>query len=115
MIPDLPPSSADAAEEAGVVGRFPCPSSTSSSSFRRSFRSSHARLSSCTTSRIPILRTSALVTPKTRQAKSFAAMMVHGGFASVVKMAWAAGTHRFVWPWTEAPRALARFEEPPGV
>jgi hypothetical protein len=57
----------------------------------RSLSSSHFLRSSRTTSRMPSLRTSALVTPKTRQARSFAEVIVQGDCASVVKMACAAG------------------------
>jgi catalase (peroxidase I) len=56
-------------------------------------RTSQARLSSWTTSRMPILRTSAVVTPNNKQAMSLAECIVHGGLASVVKIACAAGTH----------------------
>lgn len=37
--------------------------------------------------------------------------MVHGGFASVVKMAWAAGTHLLVCPWTAGLIAPGKFCE----
>ena len=63
-----------------------------------SLLSSHFLRSSRTTSSIPSLRTSALVTPNTRHAKSFADVMVHGVSVSVVKMACAAGACRLPCP-----------------
>jgi len=69
------------------------PSPASSGEPLSSLRSNQTLLSSCTISRIPIFLTSALVTPNKRHAKSLAARIVQGGFASVVKMACAAGTH----------------------
>ena len=68
-----------------------------------SFSSSQDRLSSLTTSKIPIFRTSAFVTPKTRHARSFAASIVYGDVLSVVNIACAAGAHRLEWPCTAGP------------
>src|SRR5436305_3712767 len=49
---------------------------------------------------MPSFRTSAFVTPKTRQARSLAANIVHGDVALVVKMACAGGAQRLACPWT---------------
>src|SRR4051812_36363314 len=63
------------------------------------------------TSSMPILRTSALVTPNTRQARSLAARIIHGGLVSVVNMACAAGVHREEWPCTAVASALGSVRE----
>ena len=71
----------------GDLGLFVPESDSEMETGAFNFSSSHALLSSRTTSKMPILRTSALVTPNTRHARSFAARMVYGVAISVVKIA----------------------------